>query len=150
MSDFKFTTEEIFAILTGKKDKDSPEEVPEEVPEETPEEAHTPEERIAQLEGRIREMEEERQAREHELYCMNLLSEAGLSAELCPAVMASPDPAAAVALIGGAVKSAVEAEIAKRCRSAAPMVGSRAPLTREELANLPVAELQRMRNMGIV
>ncbi|MBQ7826706.1 MAG: hypothetical protein IJ386_00390 [Clostridia bacterium] len=148
MSDFKFSTEEVFAILTGKKGKESEESETDEAAE-TPAES-TPEERIAELEGRIRQMEEEKQARERELLCLNLLGEAGLTPELCPAVMASPDPAAAVALIGGAVRTAVEAEIAKRCRSDAPAVGSRAPLTREELASLPVAELQRMRNMGIV
>lgn len=139
MADFNITDEEILAGLIGEEAEEIAESPAEPIPEE----------RIAELEERIRMMEEERQERERELLCLNLLGEAGLSAELCPAVMACPDPAAAVSLIGGAVKSAVEAEIAKRCRSDAPKAGKRAPLTREELASLPVAEIQRIRDMGI-
>lgn len=104
--------------------------------------------RIAELENMLADAEKERKRRERELLCLGLLGDAGLPCELAPAVMASDDMAGTVELIRGAVSGMVEAEILRRCRSYAPLTGSRAPLTKEELIRMPVAELQRIKNMG--
>lgn len=115
---------------------------------DTPDSAEEYINRITELEEKLREAEESRERRERELLCLGLLEDAGLSCELAPAVMASEDMEGTVEVIRCAVAKTVEAEILRRCRGDAPLNGCRAPLTREELIRTPVAELQRIRNMG--
>ncbi len=103
---------------------------------------------IGELEEKLRVAEEERAIREKELSCLGILSDAGLPAELLPTVILSEDMAGTVELIRRTVQSLVDSEVSKRCRTVAPLAGSRAPLTKEELMRLPVAELQRMRDSG--
>lgn len=81
---------------------------------------------------------------------LSLLSEAGLPAELSPAVTATDDMARTVELIRGAVQSQVETELSRRCRTAPPLSGGKAVLTKDELKRIPVAELQRLRDIGVL
>lgn len=104
---------------------------------------------IGELEDRLRAAEEEKRKRERELECLSLLGTAGLPSELMSAVILSEDMAETVELIGSTVRGLVDAEVSKRCRSEAPLAGSRASLTKEELMRMSVAELQRMRDSGI-
>jgi len=105
---------------------------------------------IEGLREKLRALEEEREARERELSCLELLGRAGLPTELADAVKASPDMEATVELIRSAVQRLVDAEVSERCRSAAPPTGMKATLTREELIRMPVAELQRIRDCGYI
>ena len=102
---------------------------------------------VGDLQNRLRAAEEEMALRQRELDCMNLLSVAGLPSELASAVMAADDMAAMVELIGRVVKEAVTAEMRQRCVMEPPARGGDAPLTKEELLRLPVAELQRIRGV---
>jgi len=104
--------------------------------------------KIGELEEKLRLAQAERAERERELECLGLLGDAGLPTELKDAVMASADMAGTVELIGQAVAKCVEAEVSKRCRTDAPSTGSHAPLTKDELMRMPVAELQRLRDSG--
>ena len=79
---------------------------------------------------------------------MALLGAAGLPHELKDAVMVSADMEGTVELIMRAVAQRVDAEVSRRCRADAPLTGSRAPLTRDELLRMPIAELQRLRDSG--
>lgn len=106
--------------------------------------------RISELTERLRAAEEERAARERELTCLSLLSEAGFPAELSPAVTATDDMARTVELIRGAVQSQVETELSRRCRTTPPLSGGKAVLTKDELKRIPVAELQRLRDIGVL
>lgn len=105
---------------------------------------------VVELRARLKQAEEERAARERELLCLNLLGEAGLPADIAPTVMAADDMAAAVEAIRRTVAECVKAELVSRCRGDAPLAGGKAPLTKEELIRLPVAEIQRIRNMGMM
>lgn len=99
--------------------------------------------RIGELEARLRAADEAMALRERELDCVRLLSDAGLPAGLSSVVMASPDMESVVRLLSDTVNTAVTAEIVARCRGEAPVVGSGAPISREELLRLPLAELQK-------
>ncbi len=105
---------------------------------------------IEELGERLRAAEEERAARERELLCLSLLSEAGLPAELAAAVTASEDMAHTVELIRDTVQSRVESELSLRCRTSPPLAAGRPVLTRDELKRIPVAELQRLRDTGVL
>lgn len=104
--------------------------------------------RIGELEEKLRLAEEQHAERERELECMALLGAAGLPAELKDAVMVSADMHGTVDLIMRTVAQRVDAEVSRRCRTDAPLTGSRAPLTRDELLRMPIAELQRLRDSG--
>lgn len=105
---------------------------------------------IEELGERLRAAEAERAARERELLCLSLLSEAGLPAELAAAVTASEDMAHTVELIRDTVQSRVESELSLRCRTSPPPAAGRPVLTRDELKRMPVAELQRLRDTGVL
>lgn len=105
---------------------------------------------IEELGERLRAAEAERAARERELLCLSLLSEAGLPAELAAAVTASEDMAHMVELIRDTVQSRVESELSLRCRTSPPPAAGRPVLTRDELKRMPVAELQRLRDTGVL
>ncbi len=104
---------------------------------------------VIELRAQLRQVETEREARERELLCLNLLGEAGLPLDIAPTVMAAEDMETAVEVIRRTVAECVKAELTKRCRGDAPLTGGKATLTKEELMRLPVAELQRIRDMGI-
>ena len=99
--------------------------------------------RIGELEERLRAADEAMALRERELECVRMLSDAGLPAGLSSVVMASSDMESVVRTLSETVASAVTAEIVQRCRGEAPVVGSGAPISREELLRLPLAELQK-------
>lgn len=105
---------------------------------------------IEELEEKLRAAEKDRAAKEKELLCISLLGEAGLPAELSDAVLLSADMEKTVGLIADTVRILVEAEVSKRCRTVAPHSGTRAPMTKEEIARMPVAELQRLRDGGFM
>lgn len=105
---------------------------------------------IEELGERLRAAEAERAARERELLCLSLLSEAGLPAELSAAVTASENMAHTVELIRDTVQSRVESELSLRCRTSPPPAAGRPVLTRDELKRMPVAELQRLRDTGVL
>ena len=104
--------------------------------------------RIGELEEMLRAAEQERSRRERELQGLSLLGDAGLPAELLGTVILAEDMASVVELIRRTVQTMVESEVSKRCRTDAPVAGNTAPLTKEELIRMPVAELQRMRDYG--
>lgn len=99
---------------------------------------------IEELRQRLTEAEEDRVRRERELECMGILDAAGLPSGLLSVVQAADDMSGAAELIRQTVQELVESEVSRRCRGSAPVTGRRAPLTREELMRMPVAELQRL------
>lgn len=105
---------------------------------------------IGELEEKLRRAENEKTARERELRCLSLLGEAGLPSELMSAVILSEDMGGTVETIRRTVQSLVDAEVSKRCRSDTPETGTRAPISKEELMRMPVAELQRLRDSGFM
>ena len=104
--------------------------------------------RIGELEEKLRIAETKRAERERELECFALLNTAGLPSELKDVVMASSDMKKTVDIIGHVIAARVDTEVSQRCRMDAPATGTRAPLTRNELLNMPIAELQRLRDSG--